>query len=844
MTKDNALYARHAAELSDVKLRYVKIGCVLGAVLIMGGSSADFIVYPHMLVEFVLVRLFVAALMVCLYGLTFLKSAARYVDWLLFGILIVSNGMMCYFIYVTEGSQSPYYEALLITLLALCTLFPIGIKHGMVISSFTLVSYVITCLIHSKTAFDEVAFFNNLFFLVFAVLIALTSVHFNARHRFEQFLLKLKLEDNNVKLATLDELKTDVMANVSHELRTPLTLILGPIQELIGRYHSGNNLSLSLMEVIDTNARRLLRLVNDLLDVVRLDEGKYAIKKAHVNMNHFLAGLTDSISHMTAEKEITLTKKICDGSPIVDGDLHSLEKIFINLFSNAIKFTPEGGAITIKTSVTKKSFTASVIDTGIGIDTENLNKIFTRFTQVDGSSTRQHQGLGIGLALVKDLVEKMNGTIAVTSTKGQGSQFSITFPLADNQNSATISRNTLMRPDPVAPKRSEAHATPKVPTNSNLPPVLVVDDETDMREYLASLLADTYSLFEAADGPSGLQAAKDHHPHVMVLDLMLPGIDGLQICKLLKTDEATRNIKILLLTARIDETSKLKALEAGADDFLTKPFSATEVKTRIANLAVQARLERDLSAQYKEIQRALEMLKKTQGQLVQSEKLNALGVMSAGLLHEINNPLNFLSVGVQLLEAEEVIANDDDLVDILADISKGYGRISTIVNDLKGFAYRDKDELNSIFDLHQTLDHAVKFTASQFDKITFNVTTVTNAKILGKSNNLIQVLVNLLVNATHAVKSMPPGEKPTVELYTETSGENTLVVVKDNGHGMDADTLKNIFDPFFTTKEVGEGTGLGLSICHTIIEDHGGSIAVESEPGQGTTFTVTLPTAT
>ena len=371
--------------------------------------------------------------------------------------------------------------------------------------------------------------------------------------------------------------------------------------------------------------------------------------------------------------------------------------------------------------------------------------------------------------------------------------------------------------------------------------VLVVDDEPDMRRYLVSMLRDEYRVFQAADGIDGLRLAQEIMPDAMILDLMLPNLDGLEVCRQLKQSQQTRGIKIILLTARVDEEAKLTALKNGADDFVTKPFSRIEVLSRLANLNETARLERDLEQSNEQLKSALNNLKQTQAQLVQSEKLNALGALAAGLLHEINNPLNYSLTALQLVRADPLVKSNELLGEVCGDIDEGMQRIRTIVSDLRAFAYPSEADKRSRFEFAEALESAQRFTAHELKDVRIVTDLPRRATVLGSKTHVTQVLVNLLLNSVKAIRGVEEDVDGWIRVTAVVRDDRLVVTVGDNGVGMDENTLQHIFDPFFTTRDVGEGMGLGLSICHTIVTNHGGTIVARSTLGKGSELVFDLP---
>ena len=318
----------------------------------------------------------------------------------------------------------------------------------------------------------------------------------------------------------------------------------------------------------------------------------------------------------------------------------------------------------------------------------------------------------------------------------------------------------------------------------------------------------------------------------MLLDFMLPELDGLSVCRAIKSNPSLRHIKVLMLTARTDEEVKLQALDYGADDFLTKPFSPAEVRTRVRNLLQTHDLEQSLRGSNRDLADALSGLKESQQQLIQSEKINSLGHMAAGLLHEINNPLNYAMTALGYANTLPAVKQDAMLREIVDDATEGMGRIGGIVSDLRAFAYPSNGAIHQAFDLSSAVTKAMRFTAADTSEVTVNNEVIADLLVLGSESHIVQVLVNLITNAAKATagcgNSGDSGDRGHLIISAERSehGERIEVLVRDNGIGMDTETLNHCMDPFFTTRDVGEGMGMGLAICRTIIEEHGGQLTV------------------
>ena len=352
---------------------------------------------------------------------------------------------------------------------------------------------------------------------------------------------------------------------------------------------------LSLMQ---RNGARLLRLINQLLDLSKLEAGSTTLRARRANLVPFLQRIVGIFTARARQNGITLHFSASEQDLFLYFEPDKLEKVFINLLSNAFKFTPEGGTIRIEAAQrTGEVIEVVVADTGPGIPADALPHIFDRFHQVDGSSTRAHEGTGIGLALVKELVTVHGGTVRVESEVGRGTAFYVRLrPGTAHLGEAEILDEgtgggmleivegesggleaSLQLVDAMV--QAEAASSRK-----DAPLVLIVEDHDDVRAYLKSHLAPLYRVEEAADGEQGLTMARQTQPALVISDVMMPQMDGYQLCHALKTDEALNHIPVVLLTARADEESKVEGLETGADDYLYKPFSAAELLVRVENL--------------------------------------------------------------------------------------------------------------------------------------------------------------------------------------------------------------------------------------------------------------------
>lgn len=421
-----------------------------------------------------------------------------------------------------------------------------------------------------------------------------------------------QLVQQALRLSEADEIKSRFFANISHEFRTPLTLLLGPVRDLIEGRIDAQRLA-TQAPVMHRNARRLLRLINQLLDLSRLEAGGMRLQARRGDLVSFLRRHVLSFTSHAERDGVALVFTAEPEVIEMAFDADKLEKIITNLLSNAFKFTPSGGRMRVMVRQVDSYVEIAVRDTGEGISAEDLPLVFDRFYQADSSSTRRHVGTGIGLSLAKELVELHGGTIRVESERGFGSTFTVRIPLRatplvdDGVNGRSHQLRDIpggrqadehAQPVPLTDQMQEtdnqlqADVEPEVnapadaPCNApaNAPKILIVEDNADMRGYLRSHLAGTYRLLEAEDGADGLRQAKEHQPDLVISDVMMPEMDGFALCEAIKCNEALSHIPVILLTAKADEESRIEGFQMGADDYLPKPFSLTELTVRVENL--------------------------------------------------------------------------------------------------------------------------------------------------------------------------------------------------------------------------------------------------------------------
>ncbi len=401
------------------------------------------------------------------------------------------------------------------------------------------------------------------------------------------------------KLQELDEMKTHFFTNISHEFRTPLTLIQGPAKQIM-ELSTDERVS-EKAKLIHRSAKKLNRLANQLLDISRIESGKMKLKVYEQDLIPVIRELIASFLPFAEKKQISLKFASEYEKLPLFFDRDKVEKILNNLISNALKFTQQGGSVkvSLKSGESENGFVRiSVIDNGIGISKEQLSKIFDRFYQVDNRLTKEYEGTGIGLSLTKELVELHKGKISVESREGQGSVFTV-YLSSDRE---------IYLPEEfdhyISERSDKTKFTPEIdesallqmgissrnngqPKEKDKPLLLIIEDNIDVRKYITEILSGSYSILEAADGEEGLTISFCEIPDLIISDIMMPGLDGIQVCHRLKSDSRTSHIPLILLTAKTTLRDKLEGLETGADDYIMKPFEASELKARIKNLLEQ-----------------------------------------------------------------------------------------------------------------------------------------------------------------------------------------------------------------------------------------------------------------
>jgi signal transduction histidine kinase len=696
-------------------------------------------------------------------------------------------------------------------------------------------------------------------------------------------------------LAEIDRAKTVFFSNISHEFRTPLTLILGTLSDLLdetGGDPASNRRA--LVTVAQRNAMRLLKLVNSLLDFSRIEAGRVQASYEPTDLAVMTADLASSFRSACEKAGLTLDVDCPPADEPVYVDRDMWEKIVLNLVSNAFKYTLAGG---IRVAIRREDghVALSVRDTGIGIPQQDIPRLFDRFYRVEGAQGRTHEGTGIGLALVQELVKLHGGAVRVETAQGKGSTFTVTLPLGSAHlpqdrirapgtlRSTALGAQTYVEealrwlPDEAGGGSAQdviehtplPEQEPAAATGVERATILLADDNADMRDYVRRLLSARYEVQAVADGAAALAALRQRRPDLLLSDVMMPQLDGFDLIREIRADPALADLPIVLLSARAGEAASVEGLEAGADDYLIKPFSARELLARVganlemtrlrsahnrANTALRE-LNESLERKIEERSRALEAemaeRQKVEAALQLAQRLEAIGQLTGGVAHDFNN---LLTVVVGQAESIMLAARGDERIARMATSAcRAAERGAQLTKQLLSFARRQNltPAVVALNRLVANINDLMRRAVGEAITVEINAAPGLWPSLVDAAQ-FESAILNLAINARDA---MPDGGHLAIEIRNQiiadaparrldlAPGDYVRVSVTDTGCGMSPEVQRRCFEPFFTTKDIGNGTGLGLSQIYGFTRQSGGTAAVDSAPGCGTTVSLYLPRA-
>jgi len=647
------------------------------------------------------------------------------------------------------------------------------------------------------------------------------------------------------RIRELDEIKTQFFANVSHELRTPLALILGPAQRLIE-----DNGALTLAQrregglVIARNARMLLKHVNDLLDMSKIEARKLTIELVETDVAAVLRLLASHFSVLAADRGIELQVE-ADSACRAAVDPDKLQRILMNLLGNAFKFVPNGGRVRCSLLGSALELRFVVEDSGPGVKPELRPVIFERFRQGDGGINRAVGGTGLGLAIAKEFVELHRGRIEVLDSELGGARFQVVLPRSSVEGAQQAAS------DERSPQRTELKQTAlneamlegvleelrvnDRPASSAEPAelgrarVLVVEDNPDMNRFITETLSAHYDVVSAFDGREGLEKASRYRPVLILTDIMMPHVSGVEMIAQLRGLPEQQHVPILLLSAKADEELMTRLLEEGARDFIVKPFSEKDVLVRVRNLITAEQTRQQID-----------------GLRVKAESANrAKDEFLAMLGHELRNPLSPILTALQLMKLRGNAGSERERLVIERQVN----HLTRLVEDLLDVSRiaRGRVELKTeLLEFSELVARAIEMSSPLLEQRMHRLQVDMprhGLPVEGDPTRLSQVVSNLLTNAA---KYTPPGGQITIR--ADRVEMQVVLSVRDNGVGIPRDMLPCIFDAFTQAPQSQEraqgGLGLGLSIVRSLVERHGGSVSAHSDgPDKGSEFVVHLPLA-
>jgi signal transduction histidine kinase len=663
-----------------------------------------------------------------------------------------------------------------------------------------------------------------------------------------------RVSEERTRAHEQNQFQRNFFANVTHELRTPLTMILAPMESLLGgEFGSLGATQRIYLEAGWRSGVRLLKLINDLLDLAKLEEGFLKLRQERTDLRTMLENLVRDAQPLAERKGLSLELVVEAAPTNLYADGEQIERVLVNLISNGLKFT-EAGGVTIRLGGHDGAVEIVVEDTGIGISAADLPLIFQRFQQGDATVTRRFGGTGIGLAYAKEIVELHGGRIEASSTPGKGSRFVVHLKEGIDQIPANV-RDTDTPPGmPRAPgerlKQENEYrfaeiAVPMATVDRIRGPghggarILLVEDNVEILELISLHLRDSHSVFTASDGEQGLEIARRERPDLIVTDFMMPKMDGLTMLKALRADPKMADVPVIMLTSRNQLDDRLSGREAGADVYLTKPFSPRELEAAIR----QQLTKRGLQVQ--NLMRA---------------HIEGLEIVSAGLAHEIQNPLNFIKNAQHLIaenvaKLRQVLAGLDTadpvrtatvdkaqqkITRMVESANRGVQRIEEVVGLMRRYAREGYPTEPIAVDLDRAVSDVVELVAPAAEvqcQVTLDLESA-GYLVHIVPEDLNQVIRSLLQNSVEALDGRPGSGK--IALRTRATQHEVVLEVVDNGPGIPPDNMRRIFSPFFSTK-IGSGRGLGLPVVQIVVSRAGGIVTVTSVPDVETTFRVQLP---
>ena len=625
--------------------------------------------------------------------------------------------------------------------------------------------------------------------------------------------LERLVEDRTRELRDAQGARERFFAHISHEIRTPLTIITLAVSDVVHRTRELlDPRSKKNLEAVNDAARKLVRLVDELLLLAAGQEGKLTTHPEPTNLVELLANI-EAAWQLAAQPAGLTMRMRAPSSLVANVDPVAMERVLTNLVSNAVKYTPRGGSIDIELASDSNGVRISVFDTGPGISAELAGRLFGRFERAVGATAH---GTGLGLALSRQLVNAHRGTIDAHPRPGGGCELRVFLPRELVLRDAIVKQSAQLRLVDQVPSMEPPATAEHVAARASQGTVLLAEDDVRLAELVAGVLSSDYHVVVAHDGVTALELARKHHPHLLITDVDMPGLDGMELARRFRELTGDRLAPIIILSAMLDLGTRVAGLEAGAIDYITKPFDPMELRARV-------------QAQFRSRELAV--------RLHRAEQVSSLGILTSGLAHELRNPANAIVNAVEplvqrlpgaLLTPGSPVA---ELVDVIRQCAE---QIRSLSKQLLGMRNEEMDLEVRESTIGDIVQRALLLAQQRLKAVAVR-TRIDDVVLKCAPPLLTQALTNLVENAGDAA-----GPNGWVEVRAKTDGTHVIVEVTDSGPGVPEVLRERVFEPFFTTKAASAGTGLGLSLAREIIQRHAGTLDIQARPG-GSVFVIRVP---
>jgi signal transduction histidine kinase len=648
------------------------------------------------------------------------------------------------------------------------------------------------------------------------------------------------------ELKDMDRLKTGFYTSIVEGLRGPLTLMLSPLDSMLsGDVGDFRPNQIEYIETVRRNALKVLRLSDDLVDLSHLESGLLRLQSEHSNVIGLLEGIVDHATEAAESKGIKIGFSSDVSTLEISSDVEKLERAVTHLVATAIRYTSNGGRVDVRVDPHNAGLSLVIRDNGAGLPPDWLDSL--------GSATNKwlppRSPEGVGLVLAREIILLHGGSFDVASRPETGTTFSVELPRGKESDVNTglhaDARTQRIRASEdyrfgAIDAEADAAKVEHAPSESKATKVLVVDDNPEILSFTKGLLSKDHAVFVASNGEDGLALAQTELPDVIITDTRMPKLDGTGLIRALRADPRLAQVPTIILTARNQVADREAARESGADMVMDKPFNPRELRTAIQEL---------FAKQHR------------QASTFMNEQARSFEIISAGLAHEMHNPLAYIKnayfvIGesarkvmdasldpeLSLEDKEKRIQKAKSKIDKMLPVAdRGIKKVEQLVALMRRYAREGYSSDAVEMNIDESISDVLAMIAPKDNKevIIEPDLTAPLTIIKGVPEELQQAITNITQNAVDAV-----GKGGHVWVRTRPEARNVRIEIADDGPGIPREAMARIFTPFFTTKEVGKGMGLGLTITRQVIKQHGGTLEVDSTPGQGTTFTIRLPLAT